>query len=204
MRNLPVWIFSSLLALMLTTSLTPLIVQGHDAPSIPIIDSPAQTQTHPQTITKAATQAADTQITRGERSQLVCTLSSFLSFDPVARIAPLKSLNGRGLLSCRNENGFKTEYPVLADLNIDMQVPASATFYSLDSRPFVVPREIGQIQDVYKSRSSGEKIEKEPLLHGRANELVISLKVTSHQASEAPLHITSLRLRFDESAPDLF
>lgn len=163
-------------------------------------------------------------------SQLVCTMSLFFSMDREDRFdARLVSkqnphvaeLDGRGLLSCKNDQGFTTETPVLADLEADLppltRTPASESFaatapgeisFSANTDPFVVPREVNQIYDVYNVRefswqkpaaSSGVSL----TFRGGRNDLVIGMKMNSRTSNLTGLKIKSLRLSFDDDAPDL-
>ncbi len=165
--------------------------------------------------------AQDREQTRTD--ELVCNLSLFFSVDPDdgLKAKNVTHLDGRGLLSCKNGQGFATELPVLADLEAAMpnvtRAPASVpleapktTEISLsgNTTPFVISREVNQIYDVYTARQfSWEKSQPaaEPTMtfRGKRNDLVIAMKLTSKTSNLAGFDIKSLKLSFDDQAPDL-
>ena len=146
-------------------------------------------------------------------SDLVCSLSAFFSTDPADRFATHVRLDGRGLVSCRNDQGFSSEFPVVVDVEADvpeglLKKPGEVSF-SGNTAPFVVPREAGQLQDEYEIRPYGWNQKMDPtspevLFRGRRHDLVIQMKLTSQTSALAGLNVTKLRLHFDETAPDLF
>ena len=150
-------------------------------------------------------------------SELVCSMSAFFTIDPeeVFR-SRVHILDGRGLINCKNDQGFSTELPVMVEA--DLTVPETLTSHgdiaiSLNTSPFVIPREVSQIQDVYLTKqfaSFGETggSEKHPdpqmLVRGLRHDLLIELKLTSKTSTIAGLKLTNLRLKIDDDAPDLF
>ena len=163
-------------------------------------------------------------------SELVCTMSLFFSMDrdktvsaqlASQKISTVAELDGRGLLSCKNDQGFTTETPVLADLEADLpvlanlsdadtvtDVPSNEVSFSANTEPFVVPREVNQIYDVYTVRDfSWEKPASSGAVsltfRGGRNDLVIGMKVNSRKSNLTGLKVKSLRLSFDDDAPDL-
>jgi hypothetical protein len=147
--------------------------------------------------------------TERKPSQLVCSLSLFLSFQSADVIGNTVHIEGRGLTSCRNDQGFTTEAPVFADVDAKLIGPAAAgeTAFSMNSSAFVIPRELNQITDIYETRdfswSSANKETPTILFRGRQHDLVLEAKLASVTTSIRQLQIESMRIRFDESAPDL-
>ncbi len=146
-------------------------------------------------------------------SSLICTMSSFFSIDPDEIVDSKATFDGRGLLSCRNDQGFTTELPVLVDVSAEFvgsQRAQGEIAVSGNSSPFVIPRDVNQLQDAYVIRSpavttvaaTNEANDASLLLRGLRNDLVMELKLNSQASDLKALKITSLRLRFDETAPD--
>jgi hypothetical protein len=150
-------------------------------------------------------------------SELVCSMSAFFTINPeeVFR-SRAHILDGRGLIVCKNDQGFTTELPVM--LEADLLVPDWPTSHgdvaiSLNTSPFVVPRETSQLQDVYLTKqfatfgeTGGSDTHAEPqtLMRGLRHDLLIELKLTSKTSSIAGVRLTNLRLKIDDDAPDLF
>jgi hypothetical protein len=157
-------------------------------------------------------------------SELVCSMSLFFSVDPDDRLLPSggpTKLDGRGLMSCKNELGFTSELPILAELEADLpkalrkvttvngedSVPSEVSF-SANSSSFVIPREVNQIYDIYnvrsfswdKSPSAGELA---LTFRGTRNDLVIGMKINSRSSNLSELKVKTIRLSFDDQAPDL-
>jgi hypothetical protein len=153
-------------------------------------------------------------------TQLVCNISAFFSSDltdrlvkPATKATPTR-LEGRGLLTCQNDLGFTTEYGVIANLSVELPVSSGEKLttneftLSGDTPPFVIPREISQLQDTYSVRSvlpsaRGPASKPVALFRGRMHNLVIEMNFTSREHDLTNLRVLSLHLRFDESAPDL-
>jgi hypothetical protein len=151
-------------------------------------------------------------------SQLICTMSLLFSAEPGDRHLKRASLDGRGLLSCQNDQGFATEYPVRADMETSLP-PASKSgpeqlAISADSSAFVIPREVFQLQDTYSVRGGivsfatdiarpGREAKPTVLLRGQNHDLVIELGLKGRDQNLEGLKIMSLKLRFDNTAPDL-
>jgi hypothetical protein len=146
-------------------------------------------------------------------SSLICTMSSFFSIDPDEIVDSKAIFDGRGLLSCRNDQGFTTELPVLVDVSAEFvgsQRAQGEIAVSGNSSPFVIPRDVNQLQDAYVVRTppvatvaaTNEASDASLLLRGLRNDLVMELKLNSQASDLKSLKITSLRLRFDETAPD--
>ncbi|MES2855483.1 MAG: hypothetical protein V4692_06460 [Bdellovibrionota bacterium] len=140
-------------------------------------------------------------------SQLVCSLSMFFSFDADDVVGNVVHIEGRGLTTCKNDQGFSTEAPVFADLDakIDGQLIPGETAFSANASTFVIPREIGQIADVYETRSfswNENKAEPVAVLRGRKHDLVLELKLNSVTSTIELLNVEGVRIRFDDTAPD--
>lgn len=156
----------------------------------------------------ASTARTETTVSKG----LVCDASFFFSFDRNEVIGDLVRVNGRGLLACKNDHGFSMEEPVIGDLElqVDGELPEGEIALSGNTSAFVIPRDSAQLQDLYRTRdfswtaaSMGDDDAKF-VFRGVANDLVIEMKLNSNDASVAPmLGVRSLRLYYDDSAPDL-
>jgi hypothetical protein len=160
----------------------------------------------------------------GRSSELVCSMSLFFSVDPddsLLQNGGATKLDGRGLMSCKNDQGFTSELPILADVEADLpktlrkvttasgdnSVPSEVSF-SANSSSFVIPREVNQIYDVYNVRTfSWDKSpgpgEVSLTFRGTRNDLVVGMKLNSRSANLSELKVKSLRLSFDDQAPDL-
>jgi hypothetical protein len=158
----------------------------------------------------ATSQGQNSEADRNDRGpkQLVCSLSLFLSFDSNDVIGNVAHIEGRGLTTCRNAQGFTTDAPVFADIDATVKgvVPSGESSFSINASTFVIPREIGQINDVFDTRdfSWTDRTKADPTLvfRGRRNDLVLETKLTSATTQLSQIEIQSMRLRFDESAPD--
>lgn len=156
--------------------------------------------------------------------EMVCTLSAFFSIDPEDKFQHQATLDGRGLVSCQSSQGFTTELPILADLDVELPrgIPTGSgeITVSANSSAFVVPREMVQLQDRYRvqedsrARKRGHAQAPSPrawgnetsrptlLLRGKAHDLMIGLELNSPNPLMAELKIREMRLRSDEAAPD--
>lgn len=163
-------------------------------------------------------------------SQLICGLSLYFSADASERVYTLNQktgvketrLDGRGLLRCRNDQGFTAEYAILADLDVGLppQVSGVVPQFSLaaESSAFVVPREVPQIEDTYAAREEFSAVLTSRLSGGQGNldaktsalfrggkhDVVLDVAFISRGQGLEGLRALSLNLRFDDSAPDLF
>ncbi len=150
------------------------------------------------------------QVNQSTERALVCTLSSFFSFDRDDLVGDTVRIGGRGLLECRNDEGFSMEEPIVADLvaKVRGELPEGEIALSGNSSAFVIPRDQGQLQDLYRSRDFGwtakmNDKERKLVFRGVANDLVIELNLTSINSPLVELEVESLRLRYDDTAPDL-
>lgn len=157
----------------------------------------------------SARRALGSQIDRAS-TNLTCQLSAFFSFDGSDNIGDILKTEGRGLLNCKNDQGFSTELPVFADL--DAKVVATLAnsgelSFSANSSAFVIPREVNQLQDHYDVRpfSWNDPASQTPalLFRGDKHDLVIEMKMNSSTQALNRIEITGLTLRFDDSAPTL-
>lgn len=147
--------------------------------------------------------------TNGPRA-LVCTVSAFFSFDRDDVIGDTVLIGGRGLLQCRNDEGFTLEEGILTDLELKVRgpLPEGEIALSGNTSAFVVPRDPGQLQDLYRSRDFGwTKREHDHtrtlVFRGVANDLVIEMTLASRASPLVDLGVESLRIHYDDSAPDL-
>jgi hypothetical protein len=150
----------------------------------------------------------------GKESVLICTMSVFFSLDPDnGLIAKDRKtfVEGRGLLSCKNEFGFTTEVPVVADLKAKLperRLAEGEFTFSGNTSPFVIHGELNQVKDHYHAREFSWLKEKEAddpalLLRGMRHDLVLEMKLTSNLLGLRDIHFSSMSLKFDEAAPDL-
>ncbi|MEK7358155.1 MAG: hypothetical protein AAB250_17040 [Bdellovibrionota bacterium] len=145
-----------------------------------------------------------------ESKALVCTASFFFSFDRFEVIGDTARVNGRGLLSCKNDEGFSLEEPVIGDLEVKVKggLPEGEIALSGNTSTFVIPREPTQLQDLYRTRdfawtakSAGG--EQRLVFRGVTNDLVIDMRLTSNNAPNVEFEVETLRLRYDDAAPNL-
>lgn len=139
-------------------------------------------------------------------SQMICTISTFFSIDANEQVSGTMHIDGRGLASCKNAQGFTTEVPVFADLTVRAVgnwANAGELSFSANSSAFVIPREIGQIQDKYVLKPLSGNNSKTLLFEGSSHDLVIEEKLTTATDALQKIEITGMSLRFDESAPTL-
>jgi hypothetical protein len=142
-------------------------------------------------------------------TDLVCSMSTFFSFDGSDNIGDILRTEGRGLVNCRNDQGFSTEIPVYADLEarvVSAMSNKGELSFSGNSSAFVIPREVGQIQDRYEVRpfSWNDPAAQNPtvLFRGLRHDLVIEMKLSSSTQALQHIEVTALRLRIDDTAPD--
>jgi hypothetical protein len=145
-----------------------------------------------------------------ETKALVCTLSSFFSFDRNEVIGDTVRIGGRGLLECKSDQGFSMQEPIIGDLVVKVrgELPEGEIALSGNSSAFVIPRDQGQLQDLYRSRDFGWTAQNDDksrklVFRGVANDLVIEMNLTSINSPLVELEIESLRLHYDDEAPDL-
>ncbi len=157
----------------------------------------------------AARRALGSRVERGS-TDLTCQLSSFFSFDGSDNVGATLRTEGRGLLTCKNDQGFTTELPVFADLEarVTQNIANSGELsFSANSSAFIIPREVSQLQDRYDVRpfSWNDPASSNPalLFRGDKHDLVIEMKLTSSTQALNRIEITRLNLRFDDSAPTL-
>lgn len=157
----------------------------------------------------AARRALGSQIERAS-SNLTCQMSAFFSFDDSDNVGSILKTEGRGLLSCKNDQGFLTEMPVYADLDarvVQSLANSGELSFSANSSAFVIPREVSQLQDEYAVRpfSWNDPTASTPslLFRGDKHDLVIEMKLNSSTQALSRIEITKMNLRFDDSAPTL-
>lgn len=145
-----------------------------------------------------------------ERSSLTCRLSAFMTADRESVTDKPLRFEGRGILTCRNGGGFTSELPLQIDLLADADTSklpgATEIALSGNSSPFVVPRDVNQIQDSYRthaSSSGSERTSSKALLRGNRHDVLIELSFSSHLAPVEDLQVISMDLRLDEKSPRL-
>lgn len=160
-------------------------------------------------ITEVAQLSKHQAVAERRTTPLICTLSAFFSGDAGNFVPSQMKLEGRGILSCKNDGGFSTELPVEGSIDVDArQAPKEGTEVTIsgNSAPFVLTREVNQIQDTYAAReqTSGSS-QKDPsyLLSGNKTDTLIDLKISSKTSPIAMLRVKSMHLKTDESAPTL-
>jgi hypothetical protein len=163
--------------------------------------------------------SAPERATQTRRStNLVCSMNAFFSVDAsdhalkkMGKIA-LEHIDGRGLLTCQNDQGFTTEYGIVADMDVEFQSGKTSSFaISAETQPFVIPREVSQIHDVYSIRNALTESANplrlpasKPviLFRGREHDLLFEMNFTSRNQDLSTFKVNRLSLRFDDSAPD--
>lgn len=142
--------------------------------------------------------------------ELICTISAFFSIDANEQVADTIRIEGRGLASCKNDQGFSTDVPVSAVVNARAMgnwANAGELSFSGNSSSFVIPREIGQLQDTYSIKpfasDLAEKATPTILFGGAQHDLMIEMKFSSTTQAFEKIEITSMSLHFDETAPTL-
>ncbi len=143
-------------------------------------------------------------------TQQICTLSSFFSFDSDTQATATIHIEGRGLATCRSDQGVVADIPVFADLEATVIAPLANSgelTFSSNSSAFVVPRELAQLQDRFTVRTYGFQSTHPDsptmIFHGSQNDLVIQMKLTSSTQAFQKVSVKAITLRFDESAPTL-
>lgn len=144
-------------------------------------------------------------------SQLMCSISAFFSFDQDDIAGVEGSIEGRGLATCTNDQGFQTELPVAAVVDASVAkdlTNAGEVAFSANTSLFVVPRDVHQIEDQYEIRHfswTANQPSNEPLVvfRGTRHDLVIETKFASQTGGLDKIEIKSIRFRFDDAAPTL-
>jgi len=142
--------------------------------------------------------------------EMICTISAFFSIDSNEQIASSIRIEGRGLATCKNDQGFSTDVPVSAVVNAKAMGSwsnAGELSFSGNSASFVIPREIGQLQDTYSIKSFAsdlnDKTSPTLLFEGAQHDLMIEMKLSSTTHAFEKIEITGMNLHFDEAAPTL-
>jgi len=143
----------------------------------------------------------------------MCTLSLFFSMDHNEQVSLNPEMDGRGLVSCRNNEGFQTDYPVLADMKLEQTPDLQRTVtkdltneftVSVNSGSFVITREIADLQDQFEPKSISSSSSPGLLMMGQHNEVAFNINMTSRNRPIRELKIKSMNLHFDNSAPDIY
>lgn len=148
--------------------------------------------------------------TQDQTPTLICTISSFYSVDANEQISDTIRIEGRGLAVCRNDQGFSTDIPVSSVITaraVGDWTNAGEISFSGNSSSFVVPRDIGQMQDTYDIKPFASDLADQSaptiLFGGRRHDLMIEMRFSSSTQAFQKIDITSMSLHFDESAPTL-
>lgn len=147
---------------------------------------------------------------RSTRGQMICTVSSFFSFDANDRVKDTVLVEGRGLANCRNDQGYTLEFPVATTFEAVVtgsMVNAGELSFSANTAPFVVSRELSQLQDRFEIRSYSQTASTAGatviLLRGTHHDLAMQMKLTTTTGAFENIQLRSLSVRFDENAPTL-
>jgi hypothetical protein len=147
-------------------------------------------------------------------AELVCTMSAFFSVDRAEQTKKSSQLDGRGLVSCKTDQGFNTEFPVRVDLRANLPEELfereGEIAFSANSAPFVVAHETAMTGERLENRpyswlaSDGSPEERTLFFRGDRSDISIELKLASRGVPLSGANFTSLQLRSDDEAPDLF
>lgn len=142
-----------------------------------------------------------------------CRLSLFFSIERNEQAALAPEAEGRGLVSCKNIEGFQTDYPLLAEMKIQRTPELHAMLadsaeneftISMNSSPFSITREMTDIQDKYDPKLINSSSKNELLILGEHNQVAINLTITSRNRPLRELVVKSLHLHFDNEAPEIY
>jgi len=142
-----------------------------------------------------------------------CKLSLFFSMERNERAALVPEAEGRGLVSCKNIEGFQTDYPLLAEMKIQRTPELQATLaqaseneftISMNSSSFSITRELTDIQDKYEPKTISSSTQNDLLLLGEHTQVAINLSIASRNRPLRELVVKSLNLHFDNEAPEIY
>ena len=142
-----------------------------------------------------------------------CRLSLFFSMERNEQAALAPEAEGRGLMSCKNIEGFQTDYPLLAEMKIQRTPELQATLaqsaeneftISMNSSPFSITREMTDIQDKYDPKTISSSAQNDLLILGEHTQVAINLSITSRNRPLRELVVKSLNLHFDNEAPEIY
>jgi hypothetical protein len=150
-------------------------------------------------------------VTRGVTGQpLICTVSSFYSIDTNEQTPGSIRIEGRGLATCKNDQGVSNEIPVSSVITaraVGNWANAGELTFSANSASFAIPRDLTQMQDVYEIKRYASDLNDRSapmaLFSGTQQGLVIEMRFTSTTQALSKIELTSMALHFDESAPTL-
>ena len=142
--------------------------------------------------------------------QLICTISSFYSIDANEQISDVIRIEGRGLATCKNDQGFSTDVPVSSVITariLGNWSNAGELSFSGNSSSFVIPREIAQMQDTFdiKPFASDLNDKSSPTIffQGQRHDLMIEMRFSSSTQALQKIEMISMSIHFDETAPTL-
>jgi hypothetical protein len=142
--------------------------------------------------------------------QMICNVSAFYSIDANEQVSDVIRIEGRGLATCKNDQGFATDVPVSTSMTaraVGNWANAGELSFSANSSSFVVPRELAQMQDSYSIKpyasDLNDKFTPTVLFGGEQHGLIIEMKFSSATQAFQRISIQSMTIHFDESAPTL-
>ena len=147
---------------------------------------------------------------RAIEQPLICNISAFYSIDANAQVSDALQIEGRGLATCKNEQGFSTESPISVVISaraLGSLTNAGELSLSGNSSSFVIGRELSQMQDRYELKpfasDFNDKSSPTLLFVGQEHQVIIEMHFTSATQAVRKLEIVSMAIHFDETAPTL-
>jgi hypothetical protein len=146
-------------------------------------------------------------------STWVCEMNVDFPMNESDRNEKYSKINGRGIVSCHNDEGFSTEVPVVAELHwrLNSTNPSlsSEPAVRVKTKPFVIGRDPDQIYDQYlvhmnNGPSAAQDGQSTLLLKGRKNQLIMALTFAGSAEQLKALQVSDMQLSFDDHAPVLF
>ncbi len=139
-----------------------------------------------------------------------CELSALLTTtDPVQISVAYRNLEGRGLIVCRNQQGFSTELAVTAKMKMKndptIKIPTDESYLALSSQNFAVPRDLNHVFDHYQPRIIRPDVppgKEGEVVQGRNYGNLIQLGFTGPRAMIKQAANAELQLSYDSSAPN--
>ncbi len=142
-----------------------------------------------------------------------CNLSLFFSMEQNEQAALQPEAEGRGLLNCKNREGFQTDYPVIAEMKVEQTAELQAVLHqavqneltiSMVSGQFSITREIMDVQDSYISKKLTSNVQNDLLMLGEHSQVAFNLAVTSRNRPISSIGVKSMKLHFDNEAPEIY
>lgn len=146
-------------------------------------------------------------VSRASNAQMICSVSSFFSVDSNEQVGDRIKVEGRGLATCKNDQGFTTEVPIKTEIDakvVGSWANAGELSFSANSSSFILSREIGQLQDVYRVKLFASEIEKSRyFFEGTDHDVMMDVKLSSSTDALQKVQVQEMNIRIDENAPDL-